>query len=52
VPIILHHHERFGGAGYPYGLRGEEIPLGARRRLGRRPAPRAGAPMRALIRAW
>ncbi len=30
VPIILHHHERFGGAGYPYGLRGEEIPLGAR----------------------
>lgn len=30
VPIILHHHERFGGAGYPYGLRGQEIPLGAR----------------------
>jgi diguanylate cyclase (GGDEF)-like protein len=30
VPIILHHHERFGGAGYPYGLRGLEIPLGAR----------------------
>ncbi|MEW5992687.1 MAG: diguanylate cyclase [Chloroflexota bacterium] len=30
VPIILHHHERFGGAGYPYGLRGHEIPLGAR----------------------
>jgi len=30
VPIILHHHERFGGAGYPYGLRGSEIPLGAR----------------------
>ncbi|MBF8289815.1 MAG: Diguanylate cyclase [Chloroflexi bacterium] len=30
VPIILHHHERFGGAGYPYGLRGNEIPLGAR----------------------
>lgn len=30
VPIILHHHERFGGEGYPYGLRGEEIPLGAR----------------------
>lgn len=30
VPIILHHHERFGGSGYPYGLRGQEIPLGAR----------------------
>jgi diguanylate cyclase (GGDEF)-like protein len=30
VPIILHHHERFGGFGYPYGLRGNEIPLGAR----------------------
>ncbi|MFH0751840.1 MAG: diguanylate cyclase [Chloroflexota bacterium] len=30
VPIILHHHEHFGGHGYPYGLRGQEIPLGAR----------------------
>ncbi len=30
VPIVLHHHERFGGGGYPYGLRGQEIPLGAR----------------------
>ncbi|MEO8207805.1 MAG: diguanylate cyclase [Chloroflexota bacterium] len=30
VPIILHHHERFAGEGYPYGLRGQEIPLGAR----------------------
>ena len=30
VPIILHHHEHFGGNGYPYGLRGQEIPLGAR----------------------
>jgi HD-GYP domain-containing protein (c-di-GMP phosphodiesterase class II) len=30
VPIVLHHHERFGGNGYPYGLRGSEIPLGAR----------------------
>ena len=30
VPIILHHHERFSGHGYPYGLRGQDIPLGAR----------------------
>jgi diguanylate cyclase (GGDEF)-like protein len=28
--IILHHHERYSGHGYPYGLRGTEIPLGAR----------------------
>jgi putative nucleotidyltransferase with HDIG domain len=28
--IILHHHERFDGGGYPQGLMGEEIPLGAR----------------------
>ncbi|MBI5873956.1 MAG: diguanylate cyclase [Candidatus Omnitrophica bacterium] len=30
VPLILGHHERWDGAGYPRGLRGEEIPLGAR----------------------
>ena len=30
VPIILHHHERYGGHGYPFGLRANEIPLGAR----------------------
>jgi diguanylate cyclase (GGDEF)-like protein len=30
VPIILHHHEHFSGQGYPFGLRGNEIPLGAR----------------------
>jgi diguanylate cyclase (GGDEF)-like protein len=30
VPIILHHHERYSGHGYPFGLRGSEIPLGAR----------------------
>ncbi len=29
-PVVLHHHERFDGTGYPYGLRGEEIPLSAR----------------------
>jgi response regulator RpfG family c-di-GMP phosphodiesterase len=28
--IILSHHERFDGAGYPYGLEGEEIPVTAR----------------------
>jgi diguanylate cyclase (GGDEF)-like protein/putative nucleotidyltransferase with HDIG domain len=28
--IVLHHHERWDGAGYPEGLRGEESPLGAR----------------------
>jgi diguanylate cyclase (GGDEF)-like protein/PAS domain S-box-containing protein/putative nucleotidyltransferase with HDIG domain len=30
VPAILHHHERYDGAGYPQGLAGEEIPLAAR----------------------
>ncbi len=30
VPIVLHHHERFNGSGYPHGLSGREIPLGAR----------------------
>lgn len=28
--IVLAHHERFDGTGYPRGLKGEEIPLGAR----------------------
>jgi len=28
--IVLAHHERFDGQGYPRGLKGEEIPLGAR----------------------
>ncbi|MGO9148040.1 MAG: HD-GYP domain-containing protein [Desulfomonilia bacterium] len=30
VDIILSHHERYDGKGYPSGLRGEEIPLHAR----------------------
>ena len=29
-PIILHHHERFDGGGYPAGLRGDDIPFGSR----------------------
>lgn len=29
-PIIIHHHERFDGKGYPDGLKGREIPVGAR----------------------
>ncbi len=27
---VLHHHERWDGRGYPYGLGGEDIPLGSR----------------------
>ena len=30
VPVIRHHHERFDGTGYPQGLSGEDIPIGAR----------------------
>jgi diguanylate cyclase (GGDEF)-like protein len=30
IPIILHHHERYSGHGYPFGLRANDIPLGAR----------------------
>ncbi|EPR37506.1 metal dependent phosphohydrolase [Desulfovibrio sp. X2] len=28
--MILHHHERYDGRGYPHGLAGEAVPLGAR----------------------
>ncbi len=30
LPIILYHHEKYDGTGYPLGLKKEEIPLGAR----------------------
>jgi response regulator RpfG family c-di-GMP phosphodiesterase len=30
VPVVYHHHERWDGTGYPLGLKGEAIPLGAR----------------------
>ncbi len=30
VEIIKYHHEYFDGNGYPYGLKGEDIPIGAR----------------------
>jgi len=29
-PAVLHHHENFDGTGYPYGLKGSEVPLAAR----------------------
>lgn len=28
--VVLYHHERWDGSGYPFGLKGEEIPLSAR----------------------
>jgi putative two-component system response regulator len=30
LPVILHHHERFDGKGYPHGLKGKQIDLWAR----------------------
>lgn len=30
IPVVLSHHERFDGKGYPRGIAGESIPIGAR----------------------
>jgi HD-GYP domain-containing protein (c-di-GMP phosphodiesterase class II) len=30
MPFLLYHHERWDGKGYPHGLAGKRIPLGAR----------------------
>jgi putative nucleotidyltransferase with HDIG domain len=30
IPLVLYHHERFDGHGYPHGLKGDAIPLAAR----------------------
>jgi diguanylate cyclase (GGDEF)-like protein/putative nucleotidyltransferase with HDIG domain len=30
IPIVMAHHERWDGNGYPKGLKGEEIPIGGR----------------------
>ncbi len=29
IDMVLHHHERYDGGGYPHGMKGDQIPLGA-----------------------
>lgn len=29
IKLVFHHHEQHDGSGYPYGLKGDEIPIGA-----------------------